>query len=77
MSSASHILLDVQLLATDIEGIHRDGSLLGVADILAADILTQALIGVTRIDHHDVGILFPKLAHHAVDVELIFNDFYR
>ena len=59
MSSASHILLDVQLLATDIEGIHRDGSLLGVADILAADILAQTLVGVSGIDHNDVGILFP------------------
>ena len=59
MSSASHILLDVQLLATDIEWIHRDGSLLGVTDILAADILTQTLVGVSGIDHNDVGILFP------------------
>ena len=59
MSSASHILLDVQLLATDIEGIHRDGSLLGVADILAADIFAQTLVGVSGIDHNDVGILFP------------------
>ena len=62
-------LLDVQFLAADAEGVHGDGVLLGVADVLAADVFAKALVGVTRIDHHDVGVLLPQLAHDAVHVE--------
>ena len=59
-------LLHVQLLTLDAEGIHGDRMLLGIADILATDILAQSLIRVTGIDHNDIGILLPKLAHHTV-----------
>ena len=62
-------LLHVQLLTLDAEGIHGDRMLLGIADILATDILAQSLIRVTGIDHNDIGILLPKLAHHTVHMK--------
>src|SRR5574344_2311236 len=68
-------LLDIQLLSLDGKGVHRDRMLIGIADILASDIFTESLIRVTRIDHDHIGVLFPHLAHYAVHVELIFNDF--
>lgn len=45
--------------------------LLGVADVLTAEILTQALIRVTGINKHDVSILFMGLTHHTVDKETL------
>ena len=43
--------------------------LLCVTDVLTADVFTKALVGVTRIDHHNIGVLLPQLAHDAVHVE--------
>lgn len=64
-------LLDVQLPLADVEGVHGDGLVLRIGDVLAAHILAESLIRVTRIDHDDVGVLLPQLAHHAVHVEFI------
>ena len=70
-------LLHIQFLAVDAERVHGNRLLLRIADVLAVQVLAQALVGVTRIYHHHVRVLFVQLAHHAVHVELIFNDFYR
>ena len=55
----------------DVERVHRDGFLLRVADVFAAEVFTQSLVGVTRIDHHHVRSLLVQLPHHAVHVEYI------
>ena len=62
-------LLDIQFLAVDGEGVHRDRMLLGVTDILAVDVIAKSFIGVTRIYQHNVGVLLPQLANHAVGEE--------
>ena len=62
-------LLHVQLLTLDAEGVHGDRMLLSIADILTTYILAQSLIRVTGIDHNDIRILLPKLAHHTVHMK--------
>ena len=62
-------LLDVQLLSLDGKGVHRDRMFIGIADVLATNILTESFVGVTCIDHDNIGILFPHLANYAVHVE--------
>ena len=62
-------LFHIQLLTLNTEGVHGDRMFLCIADIFTADIFTQSLIGVTRIDHHDIGVLFPHLTDNAVHVE--------
>ena len=62
-------LLDIQFLAVNGEGVHRDRMLLGVTDILAVDVIAKSFIGVTRIYQHNVSVLLPQLANHAVGEE--------
>ena len=56
-------LFHVQLRPVDAERVHRDGVLLRVADVLAAQILAQSFVAVTRIDHYHVRSLFVQLTH--------------
>ena len=62
-------LLNVEFFPFDGKRIHCDRVFLGVTDVLAINVLAQSLIGVSCIDHHDVGSLFPHLSNHAVHVE--------
>ena len=55
----------------DAEGVHRDGFLLGIADILAAEVFAQSLVRVTRIDHHHIRTLFVQLAHDRVHMKTL------
>ena len=55
-------LLDVVFRARDAERVHGDRMFLGIADILASDVLAQSFIGVSGIDHHDIRVLLPHLA---------------
>ena len=68
-------LLDIQLLSLDGKGVHRDRMLVGIADILASDILAESLIGVTCIDHDHIGVLLPHLAHYAVHMTCMRKPF--
>ena len=51
--------LHVQLLSLYAERIHCDRMFFRIADVFATDILTQSLIGVTGINHNNIGILLP------------------
>ena len=62
-------LFDVQLFLLNLEWVHGDRMLLGVADIFTSYILTESFVGVTCIDHDNVSVLFPKLTYHTVHVE--------
>ena len=42
---------------------------LGIADVFAADILAQALIRVTSVNHDNIRVLFPQLSYYAVHME--------
>ncbi len=68
-------LLDIVFRTRDAERIHGDRMLLGIGDVLAAEILAEPLIGVSRVDHDDVSVLFPELPNHRVHVERIINSF--
>ena len=54
-----------------LEGIHGNGLLLGVADISALVVTTDAFIGVSGIYHDHIGLLFQQLADNAVHVEAL------
>ena len=58
------------LLRRNLERIHGDGMFLGVRDIGTMEGAAYPLIGITRINHHNVRVLFQQLAHHAVHVEV-------
>ena len=62
-------LFYIQLFALYAERVHGDRILLGIADILPTNILTESFIRVTCIDHDHIGILLPKLTYYAIHVE--------
>ena len=62
-------LLDIQLFLVDIERVHGDGLLFGVGDVLAAKVLTESFVGVSRIDHDDIGAGLMELAYHTVHMK--------
>lgn len=61
-------LLDVVLRARDAERVHGDRMLLGIGDVLASDVLAEALVGVSGVHHHYVSILLPELPDDGVHV---------
>ena len=57
-------LLDIPFLSLYLKGIHRDGMLFSIGYVFATEIFAQSLVGVSRIDQHDVGVLLMGLAYH-------------
>ena len=67
------LLAEVQpvFLRRDLEGVHGDGLLLGIGDVRAAVVATDALVGVARVHHDHIRLLFQQLADDRVHVEYI------
>ena len=63
--------LDIPFFSLDLEGIHRDGMLFGIRDILAVEVFTQSFIRITCVHQHDVSILLMGLAYHGIDVKTL------
>ena len=57
------------LLTGNLEGIHGDRSLFGIRDIGAMIVTADTLIGVTRINKHNICVLNKQLANYTVHVE--------
>ena len=64
-------LLDIPFLSLYLKGIHRDGMLFSIGYVFATEIFAQSLVGVSRIDQHDVGVLLMGLAYHGIDVKTL------
>lgn len=54
------LLAEVQpvFLRRDLEGVHGDRFLLGIGDVRAAVVATDALVGVARVHHDHIRLLF-------------------
>ena len=54
------LLTEVQtvFLRRDLEGVHGDRFLLGIGDVRAAVVATDALVGVARVHHDHIRLLF-------------------
>ena len=57
------------LFLCHLEGVHGDRFLLGIRDVCTFIIATNTLVGISRINHDDIGVLFKQLTYHAVHVE--------
>ena len=57
------------LLTGNLEGVHGDGAFLGVGDVGAMIVTADALIGVTRINQHNIRVLYEQLANYAVHMK--------
>ena len=62
------LLAEVQsvFLRRDLEGVHGDGLLLGIGDVRAVVIAADALVGVARVHHDHIRLLFQQLADDRV-----------
>ena len=62
------LLTEVQpvFLRRDLEGVHGDRFLLGIGDVRAAVVATDALVGVARVHHDHIRLLFQQLADDRV-----------
>ena len=56
-------------LLRDLERIHGNGFLLRVGYVCTLVISAYAFVGITRIHHDHIRILFQQLAYHTVHVE--------
>lgn len=65
------------LFFSHLERVHGNGFLLGIGYVSAFIIAADAFIGISGINHDHIGVLFQKLPHDRIHVELIFNDFYH
>ena len=43
--------------------------LLGISDIGALEIGTDTLVGVSRVYHHNIGVLLQQLANHTIHMK--------